>query len=339
MKKTLKIYSGLFLVIALLLPHGIHAETPLHTVKKTVLKRFVIGAGQRLAINNQYGDVVIKNWRSPNVLVRITLSGQSANLARAKSLLKLIRIATQTDAGAISIKTIIDTLSSRTQPAAYEHCHISYQVFAPPGLRLKVTNNVGDVDAGNFQGDLEIIEKLGDFKAETLNGPVRLDLEQGNIVINRLNNGYITVKGFQTIRIGALAGITNARFASGNHVDLGLSADLQKLTLEADNVNPLNLFSLRTVGAALKVHTLLSKFIYDGVIQFKMAKSTPAKMDSLLARIKERDTSKEARDKILDLKKLKAIPLKKENDYEFKTGNGSTEIKLNVAFCVLNVKD
>jgi hypothetical protein len=341
MKKLLKTYSCLFFFLgSIALPGLIRAEVPLHTVKKTVLKRFSIGANRQLWIDNQYGDVVIKNWKSKNVLIRITLSGQSEELSRANALLQLVRINTQTNVGVINVKTIIDTLSSRIKPSAHDQCHISYQVLGPPGLRLKVTNRYGNIDVGRFSGDLEIDEKFGDIAGGNLSGPVKLHLEQGNIAIDHLNNGDMTVKGFQTIRIGAIAGVIDARFSSGNRVDMGLSSDLQRLNLEADNVKPLNLFNLGTVGVVLKVHTLLSKFVYNGVIQFKAGKNPPAIEDSLRMHSKGRDTAEQAHDTLLRLKKLKAMPfLKKENDYEFKTGNALTDIKLNVSFCVLNVKE
>ena len=298
-----------------------------------------------MSINNQYGDVVIQNWKLKSALVKVTITGQSAKLSRANALIGFVKIKTRNTSGVASLETTIDTLAQHINPSSGEQCHISYTVFVPGGLKLSVTNRFGNIHVKSFDGDLTIDEKFGDLKVEHTLGPVNFYVQQGNADIDRIRGGSLKFKGFTKVRIGELSGAVDAKFWSGGRVDLGLTGDLQKLSINTANVNPLNITNLKPANADLKIHSTVSKIIYNGQILFSLAlkKSLnltlkkPLTTDSVFITGKG-DTTQKLREKLLDLKKI-SITAMKSVDYTLKTGSATTGIKIDASFCVVNVKD
>jgi len=221
----------------------------------------------------------------------------------------------------------------------------------PGGLKLLVTNRFGNIHVKSFDGDLTIDEKFGDLKVAHTSGPINFNVEQGNADIDRLRGGLLKFKGFDTVRIGELSGTVYAKFWSGGEVDLGLSDDLQKLSINAANVKPLSLTNLKITNADLKIHSMVSKIIYNGHMLVSLTKplnvtfkkplsvtfKKPLTTDTVFITGKG-DTTQNPAKKSLDLKKISVIAMKSV-DYTVKTGSATTEIRIDASFCVVDVKD
>jgi len=129
---------------------------------------------------------------------------------------------------------------------------------------------------------------------------------------------------------------------------MGLSGDLQKLNINADNVKPLNITNLKPANADLKIHSMVSKIIYNGYIMLTLEKplsltlKKPVKADTTTAVFitGKGDTTKKSGEKPLTLKlnKIKIMAMKSV-DYTLKTGSATTPITIKASFCVVDVKD
>jgi len=343
MENRIRKYRLIFLACLLSLPALLRADDHLQKAQKTVVKKIAIAKGIGLSINNQYGDVVVQSWKRTSAMVRVTITGQSAKSSRANALIQFVTIKTNNTPGAVSLETAIDTVSQQINPSSGEQCHISYQVLVPEKLRLSVTNRFGNIQVKSFEGDLTVDEKFGDLKIEHASGPFKINVEQGNADIDRIRSGSLKFKGFTKVRIGELSGTVDAKFWSGGKVDLGLSGGLQKLDIDADNLKPLNITNLKLANADLKIHSTLSKIIYNGHIMLTLEKplsitlKKPLTIDTVFITGKG-DTTQKLREKLLNLKKI-SITAMKSVDYNLKTGSATTGIKINASFCVVNVKD
>jgi len=337
----LKIYRFIAAVVLLVLPGLVWADVPSHTVKKSITKIYAVKAGMQVFINNQYGDIKLQGWKQKKLVVKIMITSQSPNLLKAGKLLGLVSIKSGRNAGGVKLETIIDTSSRNLRLSTGDQCHISYQVFVPAGLHLDIKNSFGNTKAESVIGDLTIAEKFGDIKAVNLTGFLKLNIRQGSLDIDRLSNSVLNIQGFNTVTIGTASGDIDATFSSGGRVDLGLSDALHKLSVVADNVRPLNITNLKMANADLKIHTSLSKTIYNDHILLKLGKRKPlSTADSLAVAMAKDDTSKKTRDKILRIKKLSLDALQsKTQDYELKTGTAVNIFTINASFSVLNVKD
>jgi hypothetical protein len=348
MIRMLKAYSSIAVLLVLLLPFTGWADGSLHVVKKNITKHYTVKTGTRLSISNQYGNVSLKGWKQKNLLVQITISGQSPNLSRANKMLALVSIKARQKPGEISLGTAIDTASLYLRLSPDDQCHISYQVFVPHGLKLSIKNSFGNIQAENLTGDLAIDEKFGDLKVENTSGPLNFNVEQGNADIDRVRSGFLKFKGFNSVHIGELSGTVDAKFWSGGRVDLGLSGDLQKLYINAADVNPFNITNLKPANADLKIRSMVSKIIYNGHIMLTLEKplsltgKKPEKPDTGTAIFitGKGDTTQKSNEKPLTLKlnKIKIMAMKSV-DYTLKTGSATIGIKIDASFCVLDVKD
>ncbi|MCR8560872.1 hypothetical protein KXD93_24660 [Mucilaginibacter sp. BJC16-A38] len=343
MEKRIRKYSLIILTCLLLLPVLLRADDLLQKAQKTVVKKIAVAKNMQLNISNQYGGIVIQRWKRTSAMIQVTITGRSVKLSRANTLIRFVTIKTSKIPGAVSLETVIDTLAQHINPSSGEQCLISYTVFVPAGLKLAVTNRFGNIQVKSFEGELAIDEKFGDLKIERASGPIRIDAEQGSADIDRIHGGSLRFKGFTQVRIGELSGAVDARFWSGGSVDLGLSNDLQKLSINADNVKPLNITNLKLANADLKIHSTVSKIIYNGRIMLTLEKTLnvtlkkPLKIDTVFVMGKS-DTTKKIAEKLLNLKKI-SITAMKSVDYTLKTGSATTGIKIDVSFCVVNVKD
>lgn len=357
MVKKLK-YSLAVLACLLLLPGLVLADGHLHTAQRKVTKKFTIAKGVQLSLNNQFGNMVIQSWKQKSVVVQITITGKSAKLKRANDLVWLVTIKSRKASGALSLETAIDTQKRHIDPLIGEQCHINYLVFVPRGLKLSVTNRFGDIHVKSFNGDLNVDEKFGDLKVEHTTGPVNFNVEQGNADIDRLRNGSLMFKGFTHVQIGELSGTLDAKFWSGGKVDLGLTGDLQKLNINADNVKPLNITNLKPANVNLKIHSMLSKIIHNGQIMINMDKKLietsrdkdvnvefkkPLKIDTVfITGMGKGDTTQKTAGKPLTLKlklnKIKIMAMK-NMDYTLKTGSATTDVRIDASFSVVNIKD
>jgi hypothetical protein len=337
MEKRMRKYSLVILAYLLSLPVLVYADDHLQSAQKTIVKKLTIASGGQLSINNQYGDVIVQRWKQKSAFVRVTITSQSAKLSRANALIRFVAVKTSNTPYAVSLETAIDTMAQHINPSSGEQCHISYLVFVPERLKLSVTNRFGNINVKSFDGDLMIDEKFGDLKVEHTTGSINFDVEQGNADIDRLTNGTLKFKGFTHVRIGELSGTVDAKFWSGGRVDLGLSGDLQKLSINADNLKPLNLTNLKMANADLKIHSTASKIIYNGHILLKLSKVKSLPADTIFITGKN-DTSQKGKEKLLNLKKI-SITAMKNVDYSLKTGSATNDIKIDASFCVVNVND
>jgi hypothetical protein len=215
-------------------------------------------------------------------------------------------------------------------------------------VNIKSNNTPGVLSVKSFSGELTVDEKFGDLKIENLSGQVNVDLEQGNVDVDRLSGGSLKFKGFNTVRIGELSGAVDAKFWSGGRVDLGLTSDLQKLNINADNVKPLNITNLKPVNADLRIHGMVSKIIYNGHIMLSLSLNPdkgklnlnyekPPKADTVFITGKG-DTTQKSKLTLLDMKKISVTAMKSQ-DFTIKTGTATTDIKIDASFSVVNVKD
>jgi hypothetical protein len=325
MNGLFKKQSILLILNLFILPVGILAQQAPTFVKKLITRTFNTSANSVLVISNQYGNVVLKGWKEKRVLVRITVVAEAKNTKSAQQLLGRVQINNLREPERTSYTTVIDTVA-KTLPNG--QCRINYEVYLPEDLKLKVSNQFGDIVAGDHTGTIDIDEKFGSFKAGNLTN-LSLELAQGNLNITSIHDGKLNIKGFKTIMIGGLSGNIQADFSSGNTIDMGLRKDLSSLTLNADNVNPLNIHDLKNVEATMKIQAVLAKYLYNSVMQLNKEEKQS-----------RTDTSQNSSQSKLKLKKFEQTrQFKKARDFQLITGSGRILINIKASFSVLNVTD
>jgi hypothetical protein len=320
---------------------------------KTVVKTYPSITVEKLVLSNEYGNVEIHTWNKKEVQIKITILAQAHTMKDARALAARITIADNRNDTEITCRTNIsgtDTVAQMKGPNP-DKCTITYAVFLPDGNSLKITNQFGNTQLGDYGGRLEIDEKFGDFNAGVVKAIDTLNIEQGSIYITKLYAGRLTANGFGDVKIDTVSGDVQCHFTSGKMSFIGLINGHYNFTMHSKNVQALNFNLAKSFSANIFVNTLLSRlsnqssltFLEDttgkarvGTNGYKalMLSNSPARKDSVTV-LRFADTTK-----IQTLrKKLVTVFLSKQPvEYHSVSGDSTANININVAFGVVNFK-
>jgi len=367
MKKLLKKYSSLLLLCLLIHPAGVLAAPPLQTAKKRIVKTYTDLKNERLVINNQYGDVVVKTWHQQKIMVVVTLSAHAKTQLAANRLLERVSIDAGRNENQISLTSLIKeqikplppglTLQKKsgvTDTAGRENllpkegCNIRYEIFLPADVSMRIRNRFGNMTIADYSGVLDLENKFGNVKAGILTGPTKLNIEQGDIDLKHISGGNLKAKVFGSIKIGTIGGKVSGAFSSGNLLDIGLSNKADSVIIDADNVQQMNITGTTATNAGYSIKTILSKFLNKSTLQLKELTSSDRKpqsklgVDSLATLLKNKTGVQSGSEKDIELQKKKLqitliSQLKKLREYEGINGNAKGKVSIKVAFTALNI--
>lgn len=367
MKNPLKKYSSLLLILLLINPIGSLAAQPLHTAKKRIIKTYTNLQNERLLINNQYGDVVIKTWHQQKILVVITLTAHARTVAAANKLLWRVNIVADKNENLISIASLItnktkllpagtilkkklpvtDSAAKET-PLPKDGCNINYEVFLPNRTALSVLNKFGNITAGDYDGAIDLENKFGNIKGGNFAGTSTLIVEQGDIELKHVTRANLKAKAFGNIKIESAGEKISGVFSSGNLLDISLSNKADSVTVDADNVQNINLSGTAGINAVYSIKTILSKLFNKSALPLRELANNDRKpqskpgVDSLASLLKNKTGVQGGSEKDIELQKKKLqvtliSQLKKLREYEGTAGNGKGKISIKVAFSALSI--
>jgi len=310
---------------------------------------------EKLAITNEYGDVEIRTWEKKQVQINITIVAEAKTKMAAKKLAERVMIKDTRDNGEITCATYIegtDTATVSKDTGAFEKCTVTYMVYLPADLALKIKDQFGNIKMGDFAGHLEIDEKFGDVTAGSLKFIDTLHLELGSMYIKNIYNGKLAAKGFGAIKIDTISGDVHTTFSAGKIVDIGLINGSYTFSIDADNIRGINLNCAKALLANITINTKLTKFINESALVMtevdnpekdRQPKKNKDSLDMLIAKhdknIPGRATVDSSKVKLLTLKKLAELAfLKKSQQFHGLSGDGSAVVRINVAFSVLKLK-
>jgi hypothetical protein len=118
------------------------------------------------------------------------------------------------------------TLDSHCWAAWVASCSLGYDITAPTGLPLTVSDGSGDLNASGFGGRVTLSDGSGDLRASRLAGTISLSDGSGDITASGLDGGSVQLSdGSGDIRTSSLAG-SGVRLSngSGDIVITGLAA-------------------------------------------------------------------------------------------------------------------
>ncbi|WP_420454722.1 hypothetical protein [Rubrivirga sp.] len=118
------------------------------------------------------GEVSVREWDRPDVLVRARVTAVSADAALARRQVR-----------ATTVTTAAGRVRSSAPSEARSNASVSYQVFAPRSTRLTVAA---------LNGPVSIEGMAGRIRAEVTNGPVALAAVGGDVEVDA-TNGPVSV--------------------------------------------------------------------------------------------------------------------------------------------------
>ena len=180
--------------------------------KKTITKSFTVDAKDKLAINNQHGEVKVELWSKNEIKVDITITGYGNSDKKAQELLDNVEIIDKREGDKISFKTLIDSDNDSWSwgnnwswksdkkdddcncPANKKGVEVNYMIYMPRTNSLAVSNKYGKTIIAQFAAPLRVTSNYGSFTSDRLTGADKdIFVQYGSSNIKQMDDGDLHI--------------------------------------------------------------------------------------------------------------------------------------------------
>lgn len=239
---------------------------------KNVSQTYAALAGDKLTIDNQFGDVIIKTWNRNEVKVDISVEASSTIKEDAEELFNRIDIQHGKSGNIISFKTKMEDRKDKDRRDHTgdkgQHSNemdIHYEVNMPANLALELKNRFGKSLVPDLTGKVDIDEQFGDLNAGRLSNPGKIIVKFGSATIEGLNDATLDlqfISNVATLKNATGSLDVNTNFCQKNGVVIYTSA-LSALHVKANYSDVVLVvpkdasagFTVNTQWGSLKNHT------------------------------------------------------------------------------------
>jgi len=268
MKATVKAYSVLLFTISLFIAGSAIAgqgpnvgDEPLVEKKKTYSKSYPLGGGDRVNLNNSFGELKINTWDKSEIKVDITMTGKGSTEEIAQEILDRIKIEDSKNGSTVYFKTKIENDDREWKKEDKEKRRntgfsIDYVVYLPSKTTLDAINQFGPMSIGDYIGEVSLESKFGSLTTGKLSKTKRIEVEFGKGSIGSMNGGDLSIK-FSRAEVKNMDGDVDARFEHSG-VKLTVDNSLKDLNIR-NNFTELMLDASKNLSANFDVHTNFSE--------------------------------------------------------------------------------
>ncbi len=174
--------------------------------KKTITKSFTVDAKDKLAINNQHGEVKVELWNKNEIKVDITITGYGNSEKKAQELLDNVEIMDKREGDKISFKTLIDNDSwswgnnwswnsdRKGEENMKKGVEVNYMIYMPRTNSLSVSNKYGKTIIAQFAAPLRVTSNYGSFTSDRLTGADKdIFVQYGSSNIKQMDDGDLHI--------------------------------------------------------------------------------------------------------------------------------------------------
>ncbi|MEW6234447.1 MAG: DUF4097 family beta strand repeat-containing protein [Candidatus Omnitrophota bacterium] len=177
-----------------------------------------------LEIHHDGGNVTVKGWDKPFLLIEGIKRVSAANAEEARLLLDSAQIIYYERAPnrlALEYKGI----SARKKNAPSEA--IDYTINAPQSLIVEMTTRNGVISVSNLLTDVFIDHKTGDVKVEAVEGRVRIQSQDGQAIAVRTKKSVELDCRDANIKLDAIGGDVSIKHWNGQLVAAGIGGNVE----------------------------------------------------------------------------------------------------------------
>lgn len=194
----------LYSVLLVVLPLLVRAEDPWTDMverRKTIIKSYDVSASDVLAVDNQFGQVLVGLWDKPEIRVEILVVAAASTEDKAQSFLDAVEIEDKRAGNQISVRTSFGKNSSSNwnfnswrRNGDRNYVKINYTVTMPRRNALSVRNKFGNTNIPTFHAPLTVHSRYGTFTADDLtNNDTDLDIAYGKAAIRAVDQAKMEV--------------------------------------------------------------------------------------------------------------------------------------------------
>lgn len=211
-------------------------------VSKTFEKTFQKEGIEELVLSNSYGKIEVTQNDGSEIAVTAVMKVVAKTGLKADEALDLIEVEETKIDNYLNIVTKYDNNVALKKFISGTSVQVDYKVVIPKGLKLRIIASNGDTYLGDFEGNLNVDIRDGDFKATNLKGEeFNIKQNKGNFkvedvttMIGDFENTTLEIESGDNIRLttnssdGQLNSIDKLNIrSSGGNIKLG---DIEELT-------------------------------------------------------------------------------------------------------------
>jgi hypothetical protein len=268
MKKHINRFKGFILLAFALAPFLTKAENGGDNVekKRTISKTYNVGANDRLAIENSFGNVTVTTWDKNQIQVDIEIGVRATTEEKAQQMMDQIDVKDHQGGQDINFKTEIGRVSGNGKNNGNNNgsnetrkFYVDYKVSMPSGNPLRIENSFGKIEIPDFTGSTDITSKFGELTTGKISNAKMIHVEFGKAEIGRLNNAELILKFNSQSNIAGISGNSKVDVQFCSHVNLALENTFTELSL-FQSYSTINLIVPENLSAKFDVYTNFGSF-------------------------------------------------------------------------------
>jgi len=325
MKKHINLLNALILALVLLPAFSFAGDGEDIDKKRTISKSYTVTSGDKLSIENSFGNVVINTWDKNEIKVDIEIAVKASTDQKAQQMMDEIEVSDNRNGNTISFKTDIGDINehghNKKRNRDEDHpnregdndgdrkFYIDYKVYMPATNPLELENSFGKTTVSDFKGAVSLTSKFGSLTTGKLDNVEDIDVEFGKAEIGPIHNGEVTFKFNSKSQIASVSGTVKIKSEFSGNVQFDVDNNIEELSVY-ESYSTIKMTVTKALSANIDVHTSFGSFHNN--------------TDFQIAEDKEDDDNNGPRF---------------DKDYSGKAGSGKAKIKIKSSFGNVRLSD
>jgi hypothetical protein len=171
MKASRRIFSTLLAVAIGVSASAAVLNPDLESEKsKTYSKSYPVGSGDKISLDNSFGEMKISTWNKNEIKVEVTITVKANTDEYAQKLIDVISIEDGKTGSEIFFKTHLNHNKNKRDDGDKKEGRntsfkINYTVYLPATVTLDASNDFGPMSISDFEGAATLTSKFGSLTA------------------------------------------------------------------------------------------------------------------------------------------------------------------------------
>jgi hypothetical protein len=240
-------------------------QEPKFKKQKSYTKSYNVSSGDRITLENQFGEMKLITWDKNEVKVDVAITGSSDDETRAQQILDRISIQDEKTGGGVSFKTKManDDKDSDKDRKNHDGNHnegmsINYTVYLPAGNPLTAKNQFGPMIVPDYRGEVNLESQFGSLTTGKLTNVKNIKVAFGRADIGQVNNAKLDIQ-YANGSINKLVGDIDANFQFCGAIKLNVDNDIKSLDID-NSYSTLYLDLSKNLSASYNISTSYGSF-------------------------------------------------------------------------------
>ena len=230
---------------------------------KTYSKSYPVSGGDKIDLDNQFGEMKITTWDKNEIKVDVRIVAKGGTDEIAQRILDNIYIEDSKNGANISFDTKMKNKNNNwngDKNKEYKEMgmKIDYTVTLPANATLNATNQFGPMSIPDFKGQVVLVSKFGSLTAGKLSDVKEVTVEFGEARIDAVNGGKLTVK-FSSGEVKNVTGSVIARIEFCDKLKIGLDNNSKDLDIKS-SYSTLYLDVATNFSSSINIKTSFGEF-------------------------------------------------------------------------------